>query len=252
MARCTGGFARCIAQRFELLKHFVGRGSMDIETVGEKLAWSLIEDNLVYDPSDIYRLTKDQLIALERMGEKSAQNVLDNIEASKRRPLTRVLFALGIRYVGYQTAELLARAFGSMDRLRGANLEDILVVAGIGPKIAESVFAWFHAPDGLNLSIVDKLAAAGVNMSQDAAGLSGPLAGLTIVVTGRLERHSRTQIEQLIKTLGGAIGDSVSKKTNYLVAGEEAGAKLAKAHKLGTPILDEAGFETLIAERSHA
>ena len=251
MARCTGGFARCWAQRFELLKHFVGRGSMDIETVGEKLAWSLIEQQLVYDPSDIYRLTKDQLIALERMGDKSAQNVLDNIEASKARPLTRVLFALGIRYVGYQTAELLARAFGSMDRLREASLEDILAVEGIGPKIAESVYAWFHEADGLglNLGIVDKLVAAGVNMSEDAAGRSGPLSGLTIVVTGRLERHSRTQIEQWIKDLGGSMGDSVSKKTSYLLAGDEAGSKLAKAQKLGTPILDETGFEALVAER---
>ena len=144
------------------------------------------------------------------------------------------------------------RAFGSMDRLRGASLEDILAVEGIGPKIAESVYAWFHEADGLNLGIVDKLVAAGVNMSEDAAALGGPLAGLTIVVTGRLERHSRTQIEQWIKDLGGAIGDSVSKKTSYLLAGEEAGSKLAKAQKLGTPILDEAGFETLVAERSHA
>jgi DNA ligase (NAD+) len=206
----------------------------------------------VYDPSDLYRLTRDQLLALERMGDKSAQNVLDNIEASQRRPLTRVLFALGIRYVGYQNAELLARAFGSMDRIRAASVEDILAVEGIGPKIAESVYAWFHEADGLNLGIVDKLVAAGVNMSEDAVSLGGPLAGLTIVVTGRLERHSRTQIEQWIKDLGGAIGDSVSKKTSYLLAGDEAGSKLAKAQKLGTPILDEAGFEALVAERSNA
>jgi DNA ligase (NAD+) len=250
MARCTGGFARCWAQRFELLKHFVGRGSMDIETVGEKLAWSLIEKKLVYDPSDIYRLTRDQLIALERMGEKSAQNVLDNIEASKRRPLTRVLFALGIRYVGYQTAELLARAFGSMDRLRAASVEDIVAVEGIGPKIAESVHAWFREPD--NLGVVDKLVAAGVNMTEEAATRGGPLAGLTIVVTGRLERHSRAQIEQRIKELGGTLGDAVSKNTSYLVAGEEAGSKLARAQKLGTPIVDESGFEALVAEKSHA
>ncbi|HTD77927.1 MAG TPA: NAD-dependent DNA ligase LigA [Chloroflexota bacterium] len=248
MARCTGGFAKCIAQRFELLKHFVG--AMDIETVGEKLAWSLIQNQLVYDPSDLYLLTKDQLTALERMGDKSAQNVLDNIEASKDRTLTRVLYALGIRYVGYQTAELLGRAFGTMDRIRGASLDDILAVEGIGPKIAESVYAWFHEPD--NLRLVDKLAAAGVNMSEDAAMLGGPLAGLTIVVTGRLERQSRGQIEQRIKELGGAVGDAVSKKTSYLVAGDDAGSKLAKAQKLGTPILDEAAFEALIAEKTHA
>jgi DNA ligase (NAD+) len=249
MARCTGGFARCVAQRFELLKHFVGRGSMDIESVGEKLAWSLIEHKLVYDPSDLYRLTKEQLIALERMGDKSAQTVLDNIEASKSRPLTRVLFALGIRYVGYQTAELLARAFGSMDSLRAAPLADIVAVEGIGPKIAESVYAWF--PEADNLRVVDKLVAAGVNMSDDTATVSGPLTGLTIVVTGRLEGHSRSQIEQRIKELGGTVGDSVSKKTSYLVAGEEAGSKLARAQKLGTPILDEAGFESLVAEKSN-
>jgi DNA ligase (NAD+) len=250
MARCTGGFARCVAQRFELLKHFVGRGAMDIETVGEKLAWSLIQHQLVYDPGDLYALTREQLIALERMGDKSARNVLDNIGASKRRGLTRVLHALGIRYVGYQTAELLARAFGTMDRLRAASLDEILRVEGIGPKIAESVHAWFRQPD--NLRLVDKLVAAGVNLSEDAVTPGGPLAGLTIVVTGRLERHSRAHIEQRIKELGGAVGDSVSKTTSYLLAGEDAGSKLTKAQKLGTPILDEAGFEALIAEKSHA
>jgi DNA ligase (NAD+) len=249
MARCTGGFAKCWAQRFELLKHFVGRGSMDIESVGEKLAWSLIEQKLVYDPSDIYRLTREQLIALERMGDKSAQNVLDNIAASKTRSLTRVLFALGIRYVGYQTAELLARAFGSMDALRVAALKEIVAVEAIGPKIAESVYAWFREAD--NLRLLDKLVAAGVNMTEEATTRGGPLAGLTIVVTGRLERHSRGQIEQLIQELGGMLGDSVSKRTSYLLAGEDAGSKLAKAHKLGTPILDEAGFEALVAENSH-
>jgi DNA ligase (NAD+) len=249
MARCTGGFAKCWAQRFELLKHFVGRGSMDIESVGEKLAWSLIEQKLVYDPSDVYQLTREQLIALERMGDKSAQNVLDNIAASKGRTLTRVLFALGIRYVGYQNAELLARAFGSMDAVRAASLEQIVGVEGIGPKIAESVYTWFRDPD--NLRFIDKLIAAGVNMTEESVTRGGPLAGLTIVVTGRLERHSRAQIEQVIKELGGVVGDAVSKKTNYLVAGEDAGSKLAKAQKLGTPILDEAGFEALVAEKSH-
>jgi DNA ligase (NAD+) len=222
---------------------------MDIETIGEKLAWSLAQNNLVYDPSDLYKLTKEQLVALERMGDKSAQNVLDNIEASKQRELTRLLFALGIRYVGYQNAELLARAFGSMDAVRAASLEQIVGVEGIGPKIAESVYAWFRDPD--DLRIIDKLIAAGVNMTEESVTRGGALAGLTIVVTGRLERHSRAEIEQVIKELGGVVGDAVSKKTNYLVAGEDAGSKLAKAQKLGTPILDEAGFEALLAEKSH-
>jgi DNA ligase (NAD+) len=249
MARCSGGFSKCVAQRFELLKHFVGRGSMDIETVGEKLAWSLIQHQLVYDPSDLYRLTKEQLMALERIGEKSAQHVLDNIEASKSRSLTRVLFALGIRYVGYQNAELLARAFGVLDRLREASLEEIVDVEGIGPKIAESVHAWFRDQD--NLRLVDKLNGYGVNMLEASVSIGGPLAGMTIVVTGRLEHHSRSQIEQRIKDLGGVVGDSVSKKTSYLLAGEEAGSKLARAQKLGTPILDEAAFEALMEEKAH-
>jgi DNA ligase (NAD+) len=251
MARCTGGFANCPAQRFELVKHFVGRGAMDIESVGEKLAYSLVvEQGLVYDPSDLYQLSKDQLVGLERIGEKSAQNVLDNIEASKSRSLTRVLYALGIRYVGYQTAELLARDSGSMGRLREATQEQIESVEGVGPKIAESVYAWFR--EQANLAMVDKLVAAGVNMTEDAATLSGPLAGLTIVVTGRLERQSRSQIEQRIKELGGAVGDSVSKKTSYLLAGDDAGSKLEKAKKLGTPILSEDDFDKLVEERSHA
>jgi DNA ligase (NAD+) len=251
MARCTGGFAKCVSQRFELLKHFVHRGAMDIESVGEKLAWSLvIENGLVYDPSDLYRLTREQLVALERVGDKSAQNILDNIEASKQRSLTRVLYALGIRYVGYQTAELLARAFGTMDRLREAQLDEIVGVEGVGPKIGESVYAWFHEDD--NLRIVDKLVGYGVNMTEQTVARGGPLAGLTIVVTGRLEHQSRTQIEQRIKDLGGAVGDTVSKKTAYLVAGADAGSKLERAKKLGTPIVDEAGFEALIEERSNA
>ncbi|HEY3063749.1 MAG TPA: NAD-dependent DNA ligase LigA [Chloroflexota bacterium] len=248
MARCTGGFANCVAQRFELLRHFVGRGSMDIESVGEKLAWTFIENGLVYDPADLYTLEREQLLGLERMGDKSTQNVLDNIASSKARSLTRVLFALGIRYVGWQNAELLARAFGTMDALRSATNEDIVAVEGIGPKIADSVFAWFR--DHENLRMLDKLVAAGVNMIETSATASGPLAGLTIVVTGRLEHYTRGQIEQRIKELGGTVGDSVSKKTDYLVAGEEAGSKLAKAHKLGTPIVDENGFDTLVEERS--
>jgi DNA ligase (NAD+) len=249
MARCTGGFAKCVAQRFELLKHFAGRGAMDIESVGEKLAWTLvIEQGLVYDPSDLYKLTKEQLVVLERVGDKSAQNILDNIEASKQRPLTRVLYALGIRYVGYQTAELLARAFGTMDRLRAAELDEIVAVEGVGPKIGESVYAWLHDAD--DLRIVDKLAGFGVNMTEQTVTRGGPLAGLTIVVTGRLERQTRQQIEQRIKELGGAVGDSVSKKTSYLVAGADAGSKLERAKKVGTPIVDEAGFEALVDERS--
>lgn len=248
MARCTGGFARCWAQRFELLKHFASRGAMDIETIGEKLSWSLVQSGLVYDPGDLYSLTKEQLLGLERLAEKSAQTVLDNIEASKGRPLLNVLFALGIRYVGYQNAELLASAFGALASMRLASPKDIGAVARIGPKIAESVWAWFQDP--INLAFVDKLERAGVRTAEARVIRSGPLAGLTFVVTGRLERYTRLQIEQRIKELGGELGDAVTKKTSYLIAGAEAGSKLAKAAKLGTPVLDEAQFEELVAAAS--
>ncbi len=248
MARCTGGFTRCVAQRFELLKHFVSRGAMDVETIGEKLASALIQAGLVYDPGDLYALTKEQLIGLERMGDKSAQNVLDNLEASKQRPLSRVINALGIRHVGDQTAEVLARAFGSMDRLEAATLDEIQAIEGIGPKIADSVHAYFREP--VNQAILRKLRAAGVRMADEAPDRDGALAGLLIVVTGRLRHYTRLQIEQRIKELGGAVGDSVSRKTDYLVAGEDAGSKLARAQKLGVPVLDEEGFERLVHERT--
>jgi DNA ligase (NAD+) len=260
MARCTGGFARCVAQRFELLKHFVSRGAMDIETIGEKLAWTLTHEQalpdgstrpaLVYDPGDLYdpaKINKPVLLSLERMGEKSAQNVLDNLEASKKRPLSRVIVALGIRYVGDQTAALLARAFGSMARLQAATLEEIVAIEGIGPKIAESVHGYFRDP--ASLQFLEKLEKAGANLADRSPDAAGPLAGLTFVVTGRLRNHSRLQIEQRIKDLGGNVGDSVTKKTDYLVAGEDAGSKLARAQKLGTAILDEDGFERLVKDR---
>ncbi len=248
MARCTGGFTRCVAQRFELLKHFVSRGAMDVETIGEKLASALIQAGLVYDPGDLYTLTKEQLVGLERMGDKSAQNVLDNLQASKQRPLSRVINALGIRHVGDQTAEVLARAFGSMDRLEAATLDEIQAIEGIGPKIADSVHAYFREP--VNQAILRKLRAAGVRMAAEAPDRDGALAGLLVVVTGRLRHYTRLQIEQRIKELGGAVGDSVSRKTDYLVAGEDAGSKLARAQKLGVPVLDEEGFERIVHERT--
>jgi DNA ligase (NAD+) len=250
MSRCTGGMAKCRAQRWELLKHFVSRGAMDVDSLGEKLADQLMRAGLVNDVADLYALTREQLLSLERMGEKSAQNVLDSIQASKQRPLSRLIFALGIRHVGSQTAALLAAAFGSLDRLKDAELEEIKAVEGIGPKIAESIFDYFHDP--VNLAVIEKLKDAGVNMVGAPTSSDGILAGLTFVVTGRLSRYTRGQIEQKIKDLGGTVGDSVSKKTSYLIAGEDAGSKKDRAEKLKTPILDEEGFENLLGERQGA
>jgi DNA ligase (NAD+) len=176
--------------------------------------------------------------------------VLASIEASKQRPLSRLIFGLGIRHVGFQTAEWLARAFGSLDALMQASQEEIEAVEGVGPTIAASIYSYFQ--EARNRALVEKLRACGVRLADEAAAASvgpTPLAGLSFVVTGRLERHSRLQIEALIQELGGQVADNVSKKTSYLVVGEEAGSKLAKAQKLGTTILTEAEFEGLLAER---
>jgi DNA ligase (NAD+) len=248
MARCPN--PSCPSQLFELVKHFVGRAAMDIDRVGEKLARALIDAGLVKDLADLYSIQKEDLLRLDRMADKSADNVLTSIEVSKQRPLSRLIFALGIRYVGEQTAELLANAFGSLDRLMEASEAEILAVDGIGPKIATSVHQYFQEPR--HREVIEKLRAHGLRFEQSDGRDAGPspLAGLCFVVTGRLERRSRQQIETLIKDLGGQIGDAVTKKTDYLVLGAEAGSKLARAQKLGTTILDEDGLDALIASRS--
>lgn len=245
MHRCTGG-SNCASQRYELIKHFVSRGAMDIDGVGEKLVATLIQAELIHDFSDLFHITKENLIELDRMGEKSAQNVINAIETSKSRPLSRVLFALGIRYVGDQTAALLADHFGSMDAIIAADEAAILDVDGIGPKIAESVWSYFQEPK--NRETIEKLRAAGVRLEADApvAG-DHPLAGKSFVITGTLERFSRLQAEARVKELGGAVTDSVSKKTSYVLVGASPGSKLKKAQQLGTRILDEAEFEKVLA-----
>jgi DNA ligase (NAD+) len=245
MARCTGG-VQCPAQLFELLKHFASRDAMDIDGLGEKLAAALLEAGLVRDVADLYYLRKEQLVPLERMGEKRAENLLRSIAASRERPLERLLYALGIRHVGAQTAALLARRFGSLDALRAASEAEIAAVEGVGPVIAASVRAWFDEPR--NLAVLEKLRQAGVRFTQEAAPTAGlPLAGKTFVLTGRLERMTRLEAEARIKELGGTVSDTVSRKTDYLVVGAEPGSKLRRAQQLGTRLLDEAAFEALLA-----
>jgi DNA ligase (NAD+) len=204
---------------------------------------------LVTDVADLYTLTKDQLLQLERMGDKSAQNVLDNVEASKQRPLARLFFALGIRHVGSQIAELLANHFHSLDALMAASVEEIDAVEGIGPKIATSVVEFFAAPE--NRTVIEKLRAAGLRMADDGQPARDdlPLAGLSFVVTGRLEGYSRLEIEERIRELGGQVVDAVSKKTSYVLVGADPGSKARKAEQLKVPTLDEAGFEALLRER---
>jgi DNA ligase (NAD+) len=241
---------QCPAQRFRLLEHFVGRGAMDIDGIGESLAYTLMDRGLVQDGADLYFLheKRDQLLQLERMGEKSVDNMLAGIEASKQRPLANVIVALGIRHVGGEVAATLANHFGSIDALEEADVEQITEMPGMGLKIAESIREFFSLDE--NRAVVDKLRKAGVNLREESGGArEGPLNGLTFVVTGRLERFSRDAAESMVKRAGGGVGSSVTKKTSYLVVGDEPGSKLAKAEKLGVQIIDEDAFVALLDQR---
>jgi len=239
----------CPAQFARLLMHFVGREAMDVDGMGEKLCLALIEAGLVHDVADVFALTREQMLSLERMGEKSAGNIVNAIERSKTRPLPNVLLALGIRHVGLETAQLLVRRFGSLDAIAKTTEEELGSVPGIGPKIAESIVAYFRQEK--NLGVIEKLKRAGVRMEApvvpEARAL--PLAGMQLVVTGRLSSMSRSQAEDRIKELGGSVGSAVSKKTAYLVAGEDPGSKLDQARKLETPVLNEAQFLDLLDRR---
>ena len=238
--------AACPAQLVRLLEHFVGRGGMDIEGMGWKLGAALIESGLVKDVADLYYLRAEQLLELDRMAEKSVSNLLAAVDASRDRPLARVLTALGIGHVGGEVADLLARHFRSIDALAAATDEDLTAIDGIGPKIADSLVSYF-ANEG-NRAVIEKLRNAGVRLEDEAAEELGtkPLEGLTFVVTGRLSGFSRSEIGVRIKELGGSVTGSVSRKTSYLLAGEDAGSKLADAESLEVPVIDEQGFEELV------
>lgn len=245
MSRCSN--AACPAQVVQRLEHFVSRGAMDIDGVGEKLCEALYKAGLVKDVGDFYFLTKEQLLGVERMAEKSASNVLEAIAASKDRPLSRVLYALGILHVGGEIADILANHFGSMDRLANASLEELTAVPAIGPKIAESVLAFFRLEE--NRRILEKLRKAGVRLkAEEAKGKALLLAGMELVITGRLESMTREEAEARVKALGGGVGSSVTRKTTYLVVGADPGSKLAQAQSLGTKILTEQEFLKLIEE----
>ena len=242
MTRCPN--PACPAQLFELLKHFVSRGAMDIEGMGEKLCLALLEAGLVKDIADVYSISKEDLLKLERMAEKSAANIFNAIEASKERSLSRVIFALGIPHVGSEMAETLASHFGSMDSLSEASEEELVRVSGVSKIIAGGVVAYFQN-DG-NRNIIGKLQSKLSIPSQDkeTSTVTGELrfTGMQFVVTGRLSTMTRSQAEARIKELGGAVGSSVSRKTSFLVAGEEAGSKLDQANRLGITIISEEQF----------
>ncbi len=231
----------CPAQFRERLRWFCGRGQMDIENIGEALVDQLIDAGLVKTFADLYRLKKDQLLELERMGDKSAQNVIDGIAQSKTRPLDRLLAGLGIRHIGSRVAFVLAQNFGSIAALRDATVEKLSSIHEIGDVIAQSVFDFFHSPAGEKT--IQALKQVGVDPKMEMpARAEQPLAGLTIVVTGTLQKLKRDEIERLITDLGGRAAGSVSRKTSFLVAGEDAGSKLDKAKELGIEVLSESEF----------
>ncbi|MBN1816952.1 MAG: NAD-dependent DNA ligase LigA [Sedimentisphaerales bacterium] len=242
--RCVN--AACPAQLLERLKYFVGRGQMDIEHVGPALLEQLVEKGLVANFADLYRLHFEKLVQLERMGEKSAANILDSIETSKPRPLWRLIAGLGIRHVGGQSAEILAGHFGSLERLMDAGLEELEQIDQIGPVMAQSIYDFFRNED--NIAVIRQMFEAGVHPEKPQQKSRGkqPLEGKTIVVTGTLEHFTRQQIQQTIKDHGGKVSSSVSKKTDFVLAGQEAGSKLAKAQELGVTIIDEKQFREMI------
>ncbi|HEU5298325.1 MAG TPA: NAD-dependent DNA ligase LigA [bacterium] len=241
VARCIN--AACPAQVLGRLIHFCARGSMNIDRVGPKLLQQLLDRGLITTAADLYRLRKEQLVGLERMAEKSAQNVVDSIAGSRRTTLARLLYALGIRHVGGHVAEVLAAHCGDIEALMAATFEEIRDVEGIGPTIAESVHLFFERPE--NVALVRDLLALGVRPEASRRG-SGPLAGKQVVITGTLSRFARSQAEQLVRERGGIVGGSVSRKTDVLVAGEGPGSKLEKARKLKVKVVDEPGFVALL------
>jgi len=241
----NGVYIRCInlscpAQIRERLEYFAGKGQMDIDGVGPALIEQLTDKGLVRTFADLYRLRFDQVVQLERMGDKSAAHVIDSIEASKTRPLWRLIAGLGIRNVGAQSAQILAEEFGALEALRLATKERLETIDQIGPVMADSIYEYLHDPQ--NAQVIDAMLQAGVSPEPPKQKTSEALAGMTIVVTGTLSRFTRQQIEQTIKEHGGKTASSVSKKTSFVVAGENAGSKLEKAQSLGVEVISEEDF----------
>jgi DNA ligase (NAD+) len=232
--RCTG--RACPAQLRETLKHFAGKNAMDIDGLGEKLVAQLVDRNLVRSYADLYRLDVDALAGLERMGPKSAANLVEAIDASRKRPLHRLIFALGIRHVGESAARTLARAYGSLERLADASEEDLDALDGIGPEMATSIRAYFD--EKATRELIRELGEVGVRPAPIASATGGKLAGKTFVLTGGLSLP-RNRVKDMIQAAGGTVGSSVSKKTDYVVVGEDPGSKLKKAKELEIEILTE-------------
>jgi DNA ligase (NAD+) len=243
MHRCTN--TACPAQAQESIIHFASKGAMDIDGLGEKLCQALFEQGLIRDSGDLYYLKREQLLNLERMGEKSVSSVLNSIEVSKQRPLAQLIFALGIPNVGGETASVLVQHFNSIDTLSKAGREELMSIPSIGPKVSDGILAFFRQPQ--NIAIIDKLGKAGVRMeSAEVPRNDLPLSGQEFVITGRMESAGRQELEARIRSLGGKAGSDVTRKTNYLVVGTDPGSKLARAQSLGTSILSENEFLAIL------
>jgi DNA ligase (NAD+) len=242
--RCMG--LSCPAQIRESIIHFAARRAMDIEGLGEKYVEQLLRLGLMKNVADLYYLTRDDFMQFERMGDKLAENLLTAIEQSKHRELARFIFALGIRHVGEHTARLLATAFGSMEHLENATEEELLSIREIGPQVAQSIHTFFHNPE--NLRVIERLVAAGVTPTVEEKRVGGKFTGKTFVFTGALTRFTRDEAKRLVEREGGHAAGSVSKKTDYVVAGAEAGSKLDKARELGVTVLSEEEFLAMVEQ----
>ncbi len=246
--RCQG--LTCPAQLKESIKHFASRSGMDIDGLGDRYIDQLLRLNLVHSVADLYYLKKEDFFRFERMGEKLADNLLRAIDTSRKRPLSRFLYALGIRHVGQHLAGVLARQFGSLEELALAGREELIAVHEVGPQVAESVTNFFASP--LNRETLERLREAGVAPEAEERRAGGPLTGKTFVFTGSLSRFTRKEAEEMVEALGGRASGSVSRKTDYLVAGEEAGSKLEKAKELGVAVLSEEEFLELVSKARNA
>ena len=240
--RCLG--LSCPAQIRESIIHFASRHAMDIDGMGDRYIEQLLRLNLVRNVADLYRLTKDDFMQFDRMGDKLAENLLNAIESSKKRDLSRFIFALGIRHVGEHTAKLLAGAFGSIENLERATDEELLSIREVGPQVAQSIVTFFH--NRANIEVIERMFAAGVEPTVEEKKVGGRFTGKTFVFTGTLTRFTRDEAKRLVENEGGHAAGSVSKKTDFVVAGEEAGSKLDKARQLGVKVLSEEEFLEMI------
>jgi len=241
--RCVN--PRCLGQLKERLRYFAGRGQMDIEHLGEALIDQLVDSGLVKNFADIYKLAKEDLVELERMADKSAQNVIDSIEASKTRPLWRLVAGLGIRHIGSQTAQILADHFGSLDALMNATQSELDAIEQVGERVAESIYEYFH--DDKNITVIKELSSGGVKPELPKKAKSkGKLVGKTFVLTGTLPNYKRSEVEKMIKDNGGRTSSSVSKNVDYVIAGADPGSKLDKANSLGVKVISEKDFMEML------